>query len=305
MDEEYRRVRPPSDLSEMEVVRLAHYRQLTLEDPDEIWVEQTELGERHFTYIARFRSGDERLSYVVVCLTIEGVPSFVFFSFATRDEGLVDEYRRGVELKLEPDARNQDSIAGAPGTPEMLEAHGGDASPDAPLALREGGSINPEGAAEVEGGPDDEGAAEAGEGDDLSNVERLYLEARQPSDIPRDQFERFERFIEPVLDEPDEIWRFVDHEGNEWCTFIARVDASVSGAAPEEAPRGVDDIVDEFTMIVVCEPAAQGDAPSGESAYSVLFAFPTIDPGLVQHFRKGVNSLNKAFGIGWARGRAA
>ena len=56
-------------------------------------------------------------------------------------------------------------------------------------------------------------------------------------------------------------------------------------------------------MIVVCQPDLE---ESGRlKNFDIVFAFPTIDPGLVQHFRKGINSLNKTFGVGWTRGRAA
>jgi len=264
MEEEFRRLRPASDFSERECARLSHYRQLTLEDPDEIWDEQSDTGEHHYTYIARFSSGDLRLSYVVVCLAIEHVPSFVFLSFPSRDEDLVDEYRRGAELKGSSQAHDEPAVSSvAPAS----DPHEDPASTNAPENLDD-----PE----------------------LSAFERLYLQARQTGDIPREQFTRFEAYVEPTLDEADEIWRFVDPEGNEWCTFIAR--HTMTGEAEDAG-----DALDEFTMIVICEPSHDGAA----RGLDVLFAFPTIDPGLVQHFRKGINSLNKAFGVGWTWGRAA
>lgn len=258
MREELAKARSEADMTEAESSRYAHYQPLTLEDPDEVWVDETETGERHFTFISHFRQGEDRISYAVVCLTIEGVPSFVFLSFATRDEDLVDEYRRGIDLRV---------------TDEQAEAAaetGSQKDDGARLAVEE----------PVEQNPDEH----------VSDIERLYQELRQPGDIAREDFPKYEPFIEATIDEPDEIWRFIDDEGNEWFTFIARQ------SNPEAD-------IDDFTMIAVCEPAY--DEGSSIKTFEVVFAFPTTDPGLIQHFRKGINSLNKAFGVGWARGRAA
>ena len=56
-------------------------------------------------------------------------------------------------------------------------------------------------------------------------------------------------------------------------------------------------------MIAICEPSLVDGGPA--KTFEVVFSFPTIDVSLVQHFRKGTNSLNKAFGMGWARSRVA
>jgi hypothetical protein len=249
MREELIKLRSDFDVPEADYPKYAHYRSLTLGDPDEVWLDEVESGERHFTFITHFRKGEEQFAYVVICLAIEGEPSFVFLSFPTHDEDLVDEYRRGQDMRVgqeEPDA------AAAADVP--------DATPEHPPQ------------------PDSESSV----------FERLYADLRKPDDIPADSFPRYEAFVEPTLDEPDEIWKLVDDEGNEWCTFMARQTA---------------DDAEEFTMIVVCQP----DLEEGGrlKSFEVVFAFPTIDPGLVQHFRKGINSLNKTFGVGWTRGRAA
>lgn len=270
MEEAFLKARNPGDIDDIESRQVAHFRGLTLEDPDEVWMDETETGERHFTFIGHFRRGEERLSQVVICLTIDGVPSFIFLSFCTRDEDLIEEYRRGKDMLAANDDSQQ--AQGQPPEPELV--------PDTVSTVPE-----PEpGVAEAEGGY-------------ASEFERMYAEMRQPGDIPREQFVHFEDYVEPTIEDPDEIWKFVDDEGNEWLTFIARHSCS---------PAEIDDddeleSVDEFMMIAVCAPEIEGSSRTLEA----VFAFPTIDAGLVQHFRKGINSLNKAFGVGWTRGRAA
>ncbi|MBI3543130.1 MAG: hypothetical protein HY075_07645 [Deltaproteobacteria bacterium] len=252
MEEEYRKLRSEMDFSDVEALRYQHYRQLALEDPDEVWLETTETGERHFTFVAHFRNGDDRVSYVVVCLAIDGVPSFVFLGFVTRDEDLVDEYRRGNELRVNGESIEQlaEEVAALP-EPDFEGSHIQEQQlpPSPPTTL-----------------------------------ERLYAELRQAGDIPRELFERFEGFVEPTVEDPDEVWRLRDEDGNEFCTFIAG----------RTLAEGEIEEIDEFIMIVVCD-----------KRFEVVFAFPTLDQGLVQHFRRGINSLNKAFGVGWARGRVA
>lgn len=256
------KLRSDADINEADAPRYTHYQALTLEDPDEVWIDETETGERHFTFIAHYRNGDDRMTFVVITLAIEATPSFVFLSFATRDENLVTEYRRGVDLRI-----------GDP-TQEAVE----------PQPVME-----PASAATMEQAPKEDNPSEH---EHDTDPERLYAELRQPGDIAREDFAKYEQFVEAAIDEPDEIWRFIDETGNEWLTFIARF----TGEQLEESS-------DDFSLVVVCEPGY--DAENRKNTLDLVFAFPTIDPGLVQHFRKGVNSLNKAFGVGWTRGRAA
>lgn len=266
MEEEYLKLRSESDFKRSDLARFNHYRGLTLEDPDEVWVNQLETGERHFTFVSHFRNGEERVSYVVICLAIDGAPSFIFLGFATRDEDLVDEYRRGIDLRVtESEPEEPQELAEVEPVAEPGKVH---------QLYREQEHREP------------------------NYFERLHTELRQAGDIPRELFERFEGFVEPTLDDPDEIWRFSDEDGNSWLTFIAR-------HALEDDEDGESEI-DEFVMIAVCRPTVIEDhGGHARRGFEVVFAFPTIDPGLVQHFRKGINSLNKAFGVGWARGRAA
>ncbi|MBI3555371.1 MAG: hypothetical protein HY074_03785 [Deltaproteobacteria bacterium] len=129
-------------------------------------------------------------------------------------------------------------------------------------------------------------------------MDEEYRRLRKEGDLSEVEALRFSHYRSLALEDPNEIWSektFIDDEGNEWCTFIAR---------HRVAQIDADSEIDEFMMIAVCEPALL-EAGRPAKGLEVIFTFPTLDPDLVQHFRKGINSLNKAFGVGWARGRAA
>lgn len=244
MEQELLKLRSNSDYIDEDRPSFEHYRTLTLQDPDEVWLEETESGERYFTYISQFQQAAERFNYVVVCLAIEGIPSFVFLNFPTRDNDLVEQYRRGVDLRV------LDSFE-----PKEIEEK----------IMQD--RLNNELAQELE----------------------RFSEKRHSQDIPQESFKKFEKFIDITLDDPDEIWTLLDEQGISWYTFISR---------HEIHSRQVD--FDAFTMIVICRGGEKG-----LKSLHVERAFPTIDPGFVQQFRKGINSLNKAFGVGWTRGQAA
>lgn len=275
MEEEWRKLRSPSDFTDKEVEKLLYHRGDTLEDPDEVWIQTAETSEKIYTFISQFRQGEDPFWFVVACITIEGIPSFVFLSFATRDEALVEEYRRG---QLASGITEEDAARAT----EHLNI--GDEQNNV-HQLAEPGS---------------------------SSFERLYGDMRQANDIPREDFPKFDPFVDSTLDEPDEIWTITE-ESSKWYSFISKYKVSDSEiihapdrveseegdeeeATGEEPGAGVEP-GNWFYMVLVCRQV-------GESL-EVVFAFPTIDPGLVQHFRKGIHSLNKTFGVGWARGRAA
>ncbi|MBI2605192.1 MAG: hypothetical protein HYW49_03830 [Deltaproteobacteria bacterium] len=268
MREEFLKHRSTHDISDESTKRLISYRYLTITEPDEVWLSRTEAGDLHFTYIGHYREKNRQFSYVVVSLALDGEPSFIFLDFATKDEDLVDHYRREVDLRVTASPEASPDVSGI--TPAIAS---GDAmgAAKAEQALADG---------------DGAGEEQSRDTDGFLNLEELYLEHRRADDIALSDFGKYENFIEPSMDDPDEIWSAVSDEGVEWWTFIARYTG---------------DVRESFWMIVVCAPGEE----QGKKTLEIAFAFPTIDPGLVQQFRKGINSLNKAFGIGWGFGHAA
>lgn len=250
MQEELERLRSRGDYGDGTSQRFGQYRALTLEDPDEVWMHETESGERHFTFISKFRNGEEQFSYICVCLTIEGMPSFVFLGVATKDEELVEAYRRGTEV---------------------------------PLKEQE--------APEIEFNQPSEAEQQLEEQERKLLWEKLFAgesssnDLRRADDIPHDQFAQFSQFIDPTIDDPDEIWTFLDPEKRKWLTFISMY-------------RDEEENENYFSMVVVCRLHE-------DNSMEMVSAFPSVDPDFVQKFRRGVQSLNKAYGVGWTKGRAA
>lgn len=124
--------------------------------------------------------------------------------------------------------------------------------------------------------------------EDLIEVYRNFLNPNTQSkvkifpksvkkDISRENFEHFEAFVEPTIEEPDEIWSFVSQEDptpkEPWIAFIKKYEVPSElqslKIVPSQAPY--------FYMIVVCR-----------SSCEVLFAIPTLDVELVQSFRIGM-----------------
>jgi hypothetical protein len=121
---------------------------------------------------------------------------------------------------------------------------------------------------EVENGAVDGDAL--GEGDDLAvGLYRAMLTLRSDKDLPEEEFKKFESLREISIEEPDEIWRSNDLQGNILVSFIKEF--------PEHA--GVKDI---HYIVVTIE-----DTPS--SSHALLFSFPTTDPSLVGRYRHGEN----------------
>jgi hypothetical protein len=111
---------------------------------------------------------------------------------------------------------------------------------------------------------------------DLQELERICKDNRKPDDILISDFPKYEPFIEMAVEDPDEIWTYTDENKNHFCTFITKFSS---------------DDLKAFTMIVVCLPDMEGKSRELE----VVMAFPTIDAALIQHFRKGINAMNKAY----------
>lgn len=277
MVEEWQKLRAKrDDFSDEQNAGMKHYQGLTLEDPDEVWVQSnTENGEKLFTFISQFNNKSEKFHYIVVCFTIEGVPSFVFLSFATRDENLIEHYRRGKELKIEHRSSGQNPEEIKHKVIELAERR--EKQVKDPLA----------------------------EDQDMSaNLMAFYHQVRDQSDIPEAEHHRFKDFIDHCLEDPDEIWKFTDSSQRDWYCFMTRFVLKDPNESNESNDSGDDHAAEsdaiaenQFSMIVVCAAENNG--------LKVVFSAPTIDPGLIQHFRRGVNSLNKAFGVGWTRGSAA
>jgi len=106
------------------------------------------------------------------------------------------------------------------------------------------------------------------EGDELAvGLYKAMMVLRQDDDIAHKEFPNFAELREGAIEEPDEIWRNNDLDGNVLVNFIK--DFSMSNEPL-------------YYIVVTLE-----DADS--SSHALLFSFPTKDESLVDRYRHGEN----------------
>lgn len=226
LEDEYIQMRLDSDFTDDEQIELETYLEATLDDADEVWVDTDSFEELPIYFMIKsFEVTAGLFKYVAACyFDIETQsPSFVFLHFPTRDNQLVENYRRNECIFHK---KYETAQAGA----------------------IEGDSL-------VEGDPIAMGLYES-----MSKV-------RSETDIPSDQFKDYSQHREPTIEDPDEIWRKVDINGNVLVTFISSID---------DGPENL-----HYVVVTQEEETTQ--------VHSLLFSFPTTDTGLVDRYRQGEN----------------
>lgn len=96
-------VRSEKDIPESKFRDLAHLREETLEEPDEIWRNTDTGGNVLVTFVREFPDELEGDTYYLV-ITLEDMPSSshaLLFSFPTSDKSLTERYRHGENLQAE------------------------------------------------------------------------------------------------------------------------------------------------------------------------------------------------------------
>lgn len=114
LEKEYFARRPKNDLTPDEREKLSHLKWMTLQEPEEVWQEKTEIGDFRYTLIAPFDVSGERVWFICICLFLRGEPSFLYLGFPTKSESLVTKYRRGAEVVLETEANADGSASTEP-----------------------------------------------------------------------------------------------------------------------------------------------------------------------------------------------
>jgi hypothetical protein len=264
-------------------------RKQTYENPDEIWVYEDREntlgvlgtnGDKIYHYISEHFIEGQKIYYCVVCLCLDGSPSFVFLSFPTIDLDLLDAYRKG---QLIYDSSREDTIEEIP--KEILEK----IEMLTPKLKNSNSDLDkPE-------------VSEISESDSkITLFQKILQDHRSLDDIPVQDFQHYEGLVEPTLINPDEIW-YLPYSVNK---------PNVLGKAMAECFIFItqycfeDKLDTPFFMIVVAVPESNIDAETEKSeAHNVknltpVLAFPTMDQNLVHHFRKGLNTCNRLLGIG-------
>lgn len=87
------------DFVDQERAKYVHLRWPTLESPDEVWRQRMTTGDSYYTLISKYSISGHWVYFISICLFLRGEPSFMFLGFPTKDEALVENYRRGERLE--------------------------------------------------------------------------------------------------------------------------------------------------------------------------------------------------------------
>jgi hypothetical protein len=182
LEKEFFDLRTEDDLLEKDFLRYEENLNELLEDPDEIWKDESTIkGTTLNIYIRRFEKiehEDEEvyLFHVAAVYLTENVPSFVYLHFPTVDESLVEKYKRGEKV--------YDRVV-----------HG-----------------------KVRGAIEGDALYES---DDLAKgLYQAMMKVRSDNDISDKHFSKYSELREETIETPDEIWRNNDTMGNVLVTFI-------------------------------------------------------------------------------------
>jgi hypothetical protein len=180
LEEEYLALRSEDDFSDEEQLDLENYLEMTLDEPDEVWIDEKTFDDLTlFHFIRSFdASSGQTLKYVAVAYVSseEEYPTFVFIQFPTKDNKLVQNYQRG---ELAYDHAYEKALQGAIDGDALGEAD--------PLAM---------------------------------GLYQAMITVRSDKDITEDHFHDFAELREDTIENADEIWRKTDSSGHILVCFI-------------------------------------------------------------------------------------
>ncbi|WP_374032429.1 PBECR2 nuclease fold domain-containing protein [Bdellovibrio bacteriovorus] len=98
LEEEYIALRSAEDFTDEEQIEREHYLESTLDEPDEVWMDDKTFEEfAIYHFIKSFEEGNEAFKYVAVAYVSseDEYPSFVFIHFPSKDSRVWQNYQRG------------------------------------------------------------------------------------------------------------------------------------------------------------------------------------------------------------------
>lgn len=210
--------------------------ELVLSSPHEMWHFDNEIKEEYFCFIRKVaEKGSDPFHLIVVCMIFDNKPSFILSATATRNENLLAHYRSGKELETEHVVD--------PTTDELSEGF-------QTVELEE----------------------EVIESIELKKSQLLanLLEERSPSDIPFEKFMMYDDFVEETLQNPDEVYKRQDDEGDNILTYIKAHELN-----------GI-----SFYYFCVCMRYEKAMKEGIETLLPIL-TFPSLDGEICEIYRKG------------------
>lgn len=170
----------------LEVVGHPVFMDQLLRRPDEVYHYETEGGSNLYSFIVSINDDNYGDFYMMcLCLIYDNQTSFIISASATKEEGMVANYRWGEKVK---DAKDFHS------TSEQSESKKKHIEIDEQTMM----------------------AVESKKGSYLATL----IEERSPADIPIESFGLYEGYFEPTMMNPDEIYSSTDEEGDTIFTYI-------------------------------------------------------------------------------------
>lgn len=99
LESQYKKRLKKSDFTVEQREELLHLRFMTLQEPDEVWVQKRKNGDFWYTLISEFEVDQGKLWCICICLFLRGEPSFLFLAFPTKSKLMVQKYRQGESLR--------------------------------------------------------------------------------------------------------------------------------------------------------------------------------------------------------------
>jgi len=188
LEREYGRHVAPHDLTAEERERYAHFRWMSLENPDEIWMEKSPKGDHQYTLIAEYKPEQKRVWAVSVCLMLRGEPSFLYLAFVTGDRSLVDAFRRGEQMRV---LRENSPVE------DVSQSDLGGNEPALPISDRLAESWT-----------------------ESDSIRALLVKGRKENDIPPEDFGFYQKCLEETLQNPNELWSYLPKSAKRIYHFI-------------------------------------------------------------------------------------
>lgn len=228
----------------------SYYIQQTLEHPQEVWENVSELGEKNYVYIARHEDQDFPFWMVMILYLYHKVPSFVFFQTVTNSPELVEQYRRGQKIENIPEFLSQKAVDKAKPSPE-----GEAPSTQNPNEVQV--ELTPEMVDQLE--------------QKKSMLLAHLLSNRKESDIAFENYYLYEKNVPLTIESPDEIYTYQDDEGDELLVYM----------------RGFQEGSVSFYFVVICNKLDVKTKSSEDEVIYPILAFPTLDAALAKLYCHG------------------
>ncbi len=98
LESEYQSLRSAEDFTDEEQINREHYLEVTLDEPDEVWMDEKTMEEFViYHFIKNITEGSDSFTYVAVAYVSseDEYPTFVFIHFPTKDTRVAQNYQRG------------------------------------------------------------------------------------------------------------------------------------------------------------------------------------------------------------------